>query len=260
MSSRKEQKEQARQERIAAEQQAAAAAVRARRLKIIGGVLGGAAIVVVAAVLISLGGASGSKVKGAAEVADRFEGIEQKGITLGSPDAPVTLVEYADLKCPFCRDFTENAFPTIVDDYVKTGKVKVEFRNLAFVGEGTAPGDSRDAATFAAAAGLQNKMWQFVDLFYLNQKDELTRYATDDWLRKLGGAIPGLDVEKAMADRDKPVVDEQLSQAETLFNEAGFSGTPSFQIGKTGEDLEQLTYTSLDGPDDFTAAIDELLQ
>ncbi len=260
MSSRKEQKEQARQERLAAEQAAAAEASRSRRIKIIGGVLGGAAIVVVAAVLISLGGSTGNKVEHASEVEARLKGIPQSGITLGKPDAPVTLIEFADLKCPFCRDFSKKAFPSIVNDYVKTGKLKIEFRNLTFVGEGTAPGDSRDAATAAGAAGLQNKLWNFVDLFYANQKDELSRYATDDWLEQIGNSITGLDVGKMMAERKKPSVSSQLDEAQKKFDDAGFQGTPSFMIGKTGEEPEDLTYTTLDKPDDFNTAIDELLK
>lgn len=261
MSSRKEQKEQARQERLAAEQQASAAASRGRRMKIIGVVVGGAVIVVIAAVLISLGGSSsgGGTVKGASEVDARFKGVPQSGITVGNPKAPVTLVEYADLKCPICKEFTLGAFPTIFDKYIKTGKVKMEFRNQSFVGEQSAPGDSRRAAEFTAAAGLQNKLWNVAELYYVNQKDELTAYATDAWLRKIGSAVTGLDVDKAMASRKDPRVVSQLAQAEQMFSDAGFTGTPSFQVGKSGGTLSELTYSTINKPDEFVAAIDGLL-
>lgn len=245
---------------MAAEQAAAAAASRGRRIKIIGTVVGGALIVVIAAVLISLGGSTSNTVEGGSEVEARLKGIPQTGITLGKPDAPVTIVEFADLKCPFCRDFTKKVFPTLVSDYIKTGKLKMEFRNLTFVGEDAAPGDSRNAATAAGAAGLQNKTWNFVDIFYFNQKDELTTYATDKWLREIGTAIPGLDVDKMMADRKKPSIVKQLDDADAKFADAGFSGTPSFLIGKTGDELEELAYTSVDKPDEFVAEIDGLLK
>lgn len=259
MSSRKEQKEQARQERMAAEQAAASAQTRGRRLKIIGAVIGGAAIIVLAAVLISLGGGSADNVEDADAVEARLKGIPQDGITIGKEDAPVTLVEFADLKCPFCRDFSVNAFPTIVDEYIKTGKVKMVFQAQTFVAEQITPGDSRDAATMAEASGMQNKLWNFVDLWYANQKPETEIAATDEWLREVGGAIPGLDVDKAMADRDSETVDTRLTEASDAFTEAGFTGTPSFQIGLTGKPLEELVYTSLDKPDDFKTAIDLLL-
>jgi protein-disulfide isomerase len=63
-----------------------------------------------------------------------FAGIQQHGIVLGSPNAPVTLVEFADLQCPYCGEFARNALPQIVRDYVRTGRVKVAFQGLAFLG------------------------------------------------------------------------------------------------------------------------------
>lgn len=260
MSSRKEQKEQARQERIAAEQAAKAAAARGRRMTIIGAVVGGAAIVVVAAVLISLSGGTVKNATGATEINERLEGIPQSGFVLGKPDAPVTMVEFADLKCPYCRDFSEKSLPTLITDYVKTGKLRVEFRVQTFVADQVTPGDSMKAATAATAAGLQNKLWNFVEIFYKNQKEEMQAYATDDWLREIGGQVPGLDIEKMMTDRKNPKVTDQIDESADKFSEAGFTGTPSFLLGKTGEELEEFTYTGLDDPDEFGEAIDELLK
>lgn len=257
MSSRKEQKEQAREERIAAEAAAAGAQVRARRLKIIGAVVGGAAIVVLAAVLISLGGGSVNSVEGSGEINERLDGIAQKGITLGKDDAPVTITEFADLKCPFCRDFSNNALPTIIDKYVKTGKVRMELKLQTFL-DGQTPGtpDSTNAAEMALASGFQNKLWNFAEIWFYNQKEESEIAATDEWLREIGNSIPGLDVEKAMGDRDDPRVEKEIDAASTAMADAGFTGTPSFLIGKTGEEGEDLVYSDLDNPDDFVTAID----
>lgn len=257
MSSRKEQKEQARQERMAAEQAAAGAQTRSRRLKIIGAVVGGAAIVVLVAVLVSLGGGSVNSVEGSEEINARLEGVPQEGITIGEKDAPLTIVEFADLKCPYCRDFSNNALPTIIDEYVKTGKVRMELQIQTFL-DGATPGtpDSTNAATMTIASGLQNKLWNFAEIWFYNQKEEGEIAATDDWLREIGASIPGLDVEKAMANRKDPKVDKQLDAASTAMAESGSKGTPAFQIGKTGEASEELVYSSLDGPDDFVTAID----
>ena len=61
-------------------------------------------------------------------------GIPQAGVVLGDPNAPVTLVEWADLQCPFCREWSTAAFPALVHDYVRTGKLQIVFRGLAFLG------------------------------------------------------------------------------------------------------------------------------
>lgn len=258
MSSRKEQKEQARLEREAKQQELAAQQSRARRMKIIGGVLGLAALAVVVAIIVSTsGGETESTPEQADEVQQRFEGIPQNGITVGEEAAPVTVVEFADLKCPFCADFAEESLPQLIDDYVRSGKAKVEFRNLTFldqVTEGTP--DSTNAAKFAQAVGLQNKLWNFVDLFYLNQGLENQVYATESFLKDIAKQIPGLDVEKAWADRSNPKVQEELDAADQLFNDEGLSGTPSFLVGPTGGTLEQVTLQDLGDPTPLFNAID----
>ena len=104
-------------------------------------------------------------------------GIPQSGIYLGSPSAPVRLVEFADLQCPFCREYTLQTLPQLVQDYVRSGKVRMEFRDLAFLGK-----DSVTAGRHAAAAGEQNKLWNFIDVFYFNQGEENSGYVTPSFL------------------------------------------------------------------------------
>lgn len=55
--------------------------------------------------------------------------------TLGDPDAPITVVEFGDFKCPACKAWGENIFPQLVNDYVDTGQVKFSFINVLFHGE-----------------------------------------------------------------------------------------------------------------------------
>ena len=63
-----------------------------------------------------------------------FDGIPQDGVALGDPDAPITLVEFADLQCPFCAEWAIEALPVYVEDYVRTGQMRIEFRPLTFIG------------------------------------------------------------------------------------------------------------------------------
>lgn len=259
MSSRKEQKEQLKREREAAAEAASAAASRGRQMKIVGGVVAAALIVVAIAVIVSLGGKSSNKVNGADAVENRLKGIPQNGIAIGKPDAPVTIVEFADLKCPVCHVFNDNVFPTIADNYIKTGKVRMELRLQSFIDAQT-PGtpDSTNAANMAFAIGYQNKLWNFAELWYINQKEETQVYATDAWLKKLAGGIAGLNVNKALADRKSKAaaIGKQLTEASNKFTGSGFDGTPGFLIGKTGGQLTTLEWTSVDSPDEYVAAID----
>src|SRR4051812_48259497 len=121
-------------------------------------------------------------------VAGLLRGIPQSGNVLGRPDAPVTLVEYADPQCPYCGIWARETFPTLVREYVRTGKVRIVWRGLAFVGA-----DSRTALATAVAAGQQDRLFDVVALLYRNQGVENTGWVSDALLRRVGAAVPGLD-------------------------------------------------------------------
>lgn len=253
---RKERRATARAERDRAAQ--AARARQRQRLWILGGAVALAVVVVAIIAIASSGGGkkrlqAGEKVPGQKETAALFAGIPQRGIQLGDPRAPVTMIEFADLQCPYCRQYTEQSLATLVNTYVRPGKVTMFFRNVSFLGT-----DSARAAQMAGAASLQNKLWPFIDLFYTNQQEENTGYVTDDFLRRIGSGVAGLDVTRAMNDRGLPVVQRMMDDAQTQWQSNGFSGTPSFMIGPTGGRLEALDPKTL-GPEAFTPAIDKLL-
>ena len=246
--------------RIEREQADAARARTRRRLWQLGGAVAVAVVVVVAIVLATSGGSgtpklrAGEKVPGQKATAALLAGIPQKGIVLGDPKAPVTMVEFADLQCPFCRDYTTTVMPSLIASYVRTGKVKMEFRNVSFIGT-----DSLRAAQMAAAAGTQNRLWPYIDLFYANQQTENSGYVTDAFLRKIGGGVAGLDVSRAMSDRGTASVQRELTDAQTLWQDNGFTGTPSFLLGRTGSALHVLSITAFE-LGQFTAKIDPLLK
>lgn len=191
-------------------------------------------------------------VTGMKETGDLFANLPQQGITLGNSDAPITLTEFADLQCPGCRQFTLRVLPAIIQRYVRTGQVKIVFRNLAFVGP-----ESTKAARMAAAVGLQDHLWQFVDLFYRNQGQENSGYVTDAFLRRLALAVPGVDARRATDDRMRPAVDQQIEDARREAEKFGIQSTPSFLLGKTGETPRMLDVASLT-PEPFARAIDGL--
>jgi protein-disulfide isomerase len=247
---REERRAQARAEREAAEQAATQSAQRRKRLGILGGILAGAIVVVVAVVLIAGSGgssdsgsvtqAAGDTVSGESAIAEQLGGIPQSGITLGKSDAPITIVEYGDLQCPICANFSNTVLPTVVQDYIRTGKARLQFRNISFIGA-----DSPRLAQMAAAAGEQNKLFDFIELVYANQGEENSGYATDDYLKKIGGAVPGLDVAKALAARSSTKVSDQLTQAEQLAQTNAVTGTPTLFVGRSGQTPTQVQTADL---------------
>jgi protein-disulfide isomerase len=241
VSSRKEQKEQARQAREAKEQELAAAAARKRRLSIIGGVIGLALLAVIVVIAVSASSTKNGKSSSAdaKEVNARFAGIPQKFDTLGEPGAKATIVEYADLKCPFCADWARDSLPTVVDELVRTGKAKLVFRPLTLIDDNTGLTDSINAAKYAGAVGLQNKMFQYIDLFYLNQKAENEVYATETFLKNIGAQVDGLNVDEAWDNRENPKVTALLDSSNKDSHEAGVTGTPSFFVGSSTADANK---------------------
>ncbi len=149
-----------------------------------------------------------------------FRGVLQDGITLGSPKAPVTLVEFADLQCPYCADWARDALPTIVQEYVRAGRVRLVFRGLSFVGE-----QSDTALRAALAAGEQDRLWDVLHGLYLRQGAENSGWVTDSLLRSFGGA--GLDAEQMLDSTRSSWVESQLLAARNAATPSGSPARPS---------------------------------
>lgn len=188
----------------------------------------------------------------AQEVQELYADLPQDGIRLGDPDAPATLVEIADLQCPFCAQYSVEALPTIIRDYVRTGELRYELQIRSFLGR-----DSVRAAGAAAAAADENRMYQFVDLFFRNQGAENSGYADADFIRGIASQVEGLDAERVVAAADDPLAQPQVRRAEQFAREIGSTGTPDFYVRKGG----RLTPMTPQGtsPEAYAAAIDAAL-
>ncbi len=246
---KRERRETARQARLEREAAEAAAARRKRRTYQLLAALGAALVVVVVAVLVSTGGgggktknaSSGGGLAGLSETKAMLAGLPQSGDTLGKPNAPVTIYEFADLQCPFCAEFAKNNLPLLVRDYVATGKAKLVYQDMAFIGP-----DSETAAAAAEAAAQQDKLQYFTNLFYWNQGEENSGYVTDAFIAKLYGAIPGLDVAKAEAARKRAPATNAFDEPRALSKQYGVSTTPTFVAGPTGGTLKTLNASGSD--------------
>lgn len=217
-------------------------------------VLAAAGLLAAALVGASLLGAPGgaTAAKPAADVSRAFAGVPQAGAALGRPDAPVTLVEYADLQCPYCAEWAARTLPTLVGDYVRTGKLRIVFRGLAFIGP-----DSEKALGAAVAAGRHGRLWDVVDGLYRRQGAENTGWVSDEVLREVA-AEAGLDGARLRDESWAQWVAAERGRSDRAAQAAGVTGTPSFQLGRTGSRLELVQLSSL-GPDGLVPAIDALL-
>jgi protein-disulfide isomerase len=249
---KKDRRDEARRARLEREQAEAAAAARRRRFVRLGAVLAVAAVVVIVLVAVSSSGGGGDKtaasgsaasssasVAGAQASTDLLKGIPQNGISLGSAKAPVRVLEFADLQCPFCRQATLDVLPSVIKDYVRPGQVRMEFHALAFIGP-----DSVRAARVAEAAGQQDKLWNVADLTYHNQGEENSGWATDATLKRITAAVPGLDTNKVFAARNGATVTSALTAASNLANAQKVSETPTFLVGR-GNDLKAVDASGL---------------
>ena len=198
------------------------------------------AILVVATVLvIARPGAHGSR--GSQRTAGlEFAGIPQHGTLLGDPHAPATLVEFADLQCPFCAQYARDALPGLLRDWVRPGRVRLDLRLLSFIGP-----DSKSAARMAGAAALQDRVWQFSELFFLSQGTENSGYVTPAFLRAIATATRGLNVQRALDARGSDTVTAQLRRANQSADQLHVSATPSFFLLRPGRAPAPLHPSSL---------------
>jgi protein-disulfide isomerase len=186
----------------------------------------------------------------AADGAHLFAGVSQAGDAVGSPTAPLTLVDFSDLRCRHCRDFDEQSLPVLMDRYVRTGRVRVVLANLPILGQ-----SSVDAARMAVAVGLQGHMFEFVAAFFA----AAPAVVTDEVLEEIAGTVPGVDVAAALAARKTAAVTEALADTRQLAAQFEVSGTPSFLLGKTGLAPQLVPGARATKPETFTAPIDALL-
>lgn len=191
-------------------------------------------IVVILAATAVLGFGSGSGVSQKQvrqEVTALLADIPQKGTTLGSPEAPITLWIYADLQCPTVRLFIKSYLPSIINTWVRNGDVKLEYRSLQT--------DTSIERIFfqqeiaALAAGRQNRMWNFLLTFLHEQQQSNTGYVTEEFLSGIASQVPGLELAQWRRDRKDALLSRRVALGVYSAHQKDFSYTPSFLLGIT---------------------------
>lgn len=197
-----------------------------KKFTVIAVLLGAAALV---AILISL--PQGSSVD-SGKADEILRGVPQEGTLLGEKDAPFTLLEFADLQCPYCAQFAEEGLPLLLQGPVKEGKLKIDLRPLALLGP-----DSGKAARAALTASKQNRMWQFTETYYLNQKPGES--VSDEFIQEIQEAS---GVSEAQAEADSEFAEEKLAKDDELAFRLGVSSTPSFFLRDKSGRIERVVF------------------
>lgn len=145
---------------------------------------------------------------------------------LGRPDAPVVMIQYEDYRCPFCAQFSEKIQPELIDRYVKSGTLRIEWRDMPIFGE-----QSTEVAEAARAAGQQGRFWQFHDAAYSvgdgNSKPDFGPGVIEDLARRAG--VP--DMSRFEADRADPAIAAEVARDRDEGQRLGVPSTPAFLIG-----------------------------
>ena len=202
---------------------------------------------VLAAVVLAGGPGSDGGTKTTSDTS-ALKGIPQSGLALGSPKAPVTIVEFADLQCPFCAEYHRNVFPSILDRYVRTGKVRLELRLLRFLGPDSDrlaawpwPRRPRTACGSSSASPMTARAGR------------TPATPTNGFINKLARDA-GLRAPRRRRRRRAPGAGQRAAWRKT----AGIDSTPSFLIGQTGGTLHPFQPSDLT-PGAFIPKIDSEL-
>ncbi len=202
---------------------------------------------------VTIGGA-GTGGGGAGGATVNIKDVDTKGAPfIGNANAPVTIAFWADYQCPFCKQFEQVTLPQIIQNYVNTGKVKIVFFDLTFLGD-----DSVTAAEYGRAVWklYPGQYFAWRTAMYEAQDDEGDKgFGDAASIDKLNATIPGLDAAKLKADvtANKGPYAAAAAADKAQGQKLGISATPSFVIGT------QLIQGALP-IDAFKAALDPLVK
>lgn len=192
-----------------------------------------AAVLVAGALVYTSGPVPAEKQLGAAgQGGQEVPTIADTDVILGDPNAPVTLVEYGDYQCPFCGRFFAQSQQKIVDNYVKTGKVKFVSKDIAFLGV-----ESDLAAEAAQCAKEQGKFWQFHDEIFKREiidGEENNGNMNTQFFVDIAGTL-GMDAKKVEQCLDKrtykSVIEANMLDAQRILG--GQVSTPTIFVNGT---------------------------
>lgn len=152
--------------------------------------------------------------------------------TIGQADAPVSVVEFGDYKCPACKAWGEQFFPYLIEEYTDNGKVKFSYVNVVFHGE-----ESELGSKAAEAVYKQNPQgyWEFHKLLFSEQptNDHDSKWITQEKIIETASKVPGIDVKRMQEDMQSEEVTAELQKDSQLVEEYKVELTPTIMINNT---------------------------
>jgi protein-disulfide isomerase len=150
------------------------------------------------------------------------------GDVLGSSTAPVTMELYADFQCPACKLFATTELPRLWSDFIQPGTLRIEARDVAFLGTGN-PNESVELAAGAACAAEQDRYWRFHDYVFWNQGRENKGDHSPDFIAQIAG-VSGADIAAWQACFTRDDIRATIRQDTSVATGKGISSTPTLVI------------------------------
>lgn len=178
---------------------------------------------------------------------------------LGDKKAPVTIIEFSDYECPFCKRHFDETLPQLVKEYINTGKIKLVFRDLPLSFHDPMATTEAIAANCARAQGDDNTYYKFHDEIFKRTKSN-GNGLTKDNLYKISDDLK-LNTAKLKTCMDDPKQKEEVQKDLTDASSVGANGTPAFFIGKSTSDgiIEAVLISGAQPFSVFKTIIDEKL-
>jgi protein-disulfide isomerase len=148
---------------------------------------------------------------------------------VGPASAPVTVDIWSDFQCPYCGDWARQTAPDLISTYVASGKVRLVYRDLAFIDGGDPTGESHVSAVAARCAGDQGKFWAFHDYLFENQNGENKGTFSRAKMDQIATAV-GLDMTTFASCMSGSAALAAVTAETAQGSQAGVTSTPTIAI------------------------------
>ena len=170
---------------------------------------------------------------------------------LGDASSPITIVEFGDYQCPFCKRWNETTKPAIERNLIETGKASLIYVDFPIIGP-----DSITIHAGSYCAAEQELYWEYHDFAYANQGHENDGWANSENLKLLVSGIDSLDADSFNECLDSKKYEQRVKDNKKVASDAGARSTPSFIIIPQEGQAEMITGAQPYGA--FKAVIDEM--